>query len=250
LQLNWTTFFFEIINFLVLVWILKIFLYQPILKVLSDRRSFIDNSLAEAKTLQQQATELEQKYQSRLDDWELEKQKLLDQLQQEIQIERSSQFEQLAQQLSEEREKVAVIEQRQQAETMKQYQQKSHTQGARFASRLLTSIASPELESRLIDSFIDNMNRLTEDTASALTSACESIDQITVTSAYALTESQQKIISITLSNLCHKQPNYSFLQAPELLAGLRIGIGAWVLRFNLQDELSSFSELNHDKPVS
>lgn len=250
MQLSWTTFFFEIINFLVLVWILKIFLYQPILKVLSDRRAFIDNSLAEAKTLRQQATELEKKYQTRLDDWELEKQKLLDQLQQQIQIERSSQFEQLAQQLSEEREKAAVIEQRQQVETIKQYQQKSHTQGARFASRLLTSIASPELENRLIDTFINHMNNLSEDTSSALTSACESIDTITVTSAYALTESQQQMISKTLNTLCQKKLEYSYLQAAELLAGLKIGIGAWVLRFNLQDELSSFSELNHDNPLS
>ncbi|MFW2374562.1 MAG: F0F1 ATP synthase subunit delta [Gammaproteobacteria bacterium] len=249
MELSWTTFAFEIINFLVLLWILKIFLYRPVLKALADRQKTIDNSLAEAKNLRQQATELEQKYQSRLKDWELEKQHALDKLQQDIQIERSKKINQLEQEISNEREKSAVIAQRQHAETIKHYQQNAHNQGARFASRLLTSIASPELENRLFELFISSMDHLTEDSCKSLKTACETLEQISISSAYALTSSQQQLVSNKLNTLCEKKLNCAFSQDTELLAGLRIYIGDWVLRFNLLDELSSFSELNHENPI-
>lgn len=250
MELNWTTFIFEIINFLVLVWILKIFFYQPVLKALNARRNAIANSLAEAQALHEQATELEQKYHSRLDDWDLEKQQLLDQLQQDIQQQRSLKLQQLEQELGKEREKAVIVEQRQQAEVLKHYQQKAHHQGSKFASRLLTAIASPELEQRLLELFLNQMDHLSEDHHSALISAGKTIKQIVIGSAYALTSQQQTLITDKLNALCETKLNYNFIQQPELLSGLRINIGDWVLRFNLRDELISFSDLNHENPVS
>ena len=39
MELNWTTFSLEIINFLALLWILKRFLYQPVRATLAQRRA-------------------------------------------------------------------------------------------------------------------------------------------------------------------------------------------------------------------
>ena len=39
MELDWTTFILEIINFLVLVWILHRFLYQPVMNVIAQRRA-------------------------------------------------------------------------------------------------------------------------------------------------------------------------------------------------------------------
>ena len=58
MELNWSTFLLEIINFLVLVWILKRFLYQPVLDVIARRRKAIEAQLAEALRLQDEAESL------------------------------------------------------------------------------------------------------------------------------------------------------------------------------------------------
>ena len=39
MTLSWPTFILEIVNFLVLVWILKRFLYQPILQAIEERKA-------------------------------------------------------------------------------------------------------------------------------------------------------------------------------------------------------------------
>ena len=49
MELSWPTFFLEIINFLVLVWILKRFLYKPVLEAIAHRKAVIDKTLVDAK---------------------------------------------------------------------------------------------------------------------------------------------------------------------------------------------------------
>jgi len=52
MEFSWTTFFLEIINFLVLVWILQRFLYKPVMKVIAQRKAHIESRLEEAKAIQ------------------------------------------------------------------------------------------------------------------------------------------------------------------------------------------------------
>ena len=55
MELSWSTFALEIVNFLVLVWILKHFLYKPVMDVIARRRADIESTLADAKTAQDEA---------------------------------------------------------------------------------------------------------------------------------------------------------------------------------------------------
>lgn len=54
LELN-ATFIAVILNFLVLMWVLNYFLYKPVLKLLNDRKSYVENTLAEADAKMSQA---------------------------------------------------------------------------------------------------------------------------------------------------------------------------------------------------
>ena len=51
MELNWSTFILEIINFLVLIWILKRFLYKPVLDVIARRRAGIEKTLSDAREM-------------------------------------------------------------------------------------------------------------------------------------------------------------------------------------------------------
>ena len=73
MQIDWTTFALEIINFLVLVWILKRFLYRPVLDTLARRRAGVEHTLAEARETEARAKTLQDQYASRLAEWEGEK---------------------------------------------------------------------------------------------------------------------------------------------------------------------------------
>lgn len=248
MELNWSTFVLEIINFLVLVWILKHFLYRPVLDALEQRRLSITHSLQNAEQLKTEAKALEQQYQSKLNDIELEKQHAHELLQQEIQQEKTQRLQQLENELAGAREKAAVIEKRQQADTISQYQKKAHLQAARFTSQLLNSLACPELEQHLLNLLLDTLRQMDKSQQQALIEACKtSNNEIKVSSAYTLSQTQRDQLEQVLGQLCDQPtPDINYQQDKSLIAGFRIVIDAWVLRINLQDQLSGFAELQHE----
>ncbi len=247
MELNWSTFFLEMINFLVLMWILKHFLYRPVLAALEKRRATIENTLQEAADQMAQAEILQEQYQKRLTEWAQEKQQLQETLEQTLQQERKDQLKKLKDELYTEREKEVVIARQTLAETQNSYQLIAHEQGAQFAAKLLSSIAGPEAELRLFDLLIEKFDGLSTENLATLQNACNSApDKITAVSAYPLPNKQSKQLEAKLSALCGHAVIISFQEAPELLAGLRIHIGSWTLRMNLHDELNHFMELSHE----
>ena len=92
MEFNLSTFILEIINFLILIWILQRLFYKPLLEVIAKRKQFIDQSLADAKKMQQQAEEQRSLYENRQKLWEQEKQAALAALHQQIDVERRAQM--------------------------------------------------------------------------------------------------------------------------------------------------------------
>jgi len=70
-------------------------------------------------------------------------------------------------------------------------------------------------------------------------------DSILVASAYPLDDDMRLSLESTLASVLTVTTPFHYEQDKDLLAGLRITIGSWVLHANLQDELKSFAELAH-----
>lgn len=244
MELSWSTFILEMINFLVLVWILKRFLYKPVLEVIERRKASIEQSLSDAKTLQQDAEQLQQQYQRRLADWNAEKQKSRDALQQALETERAQRLEALQQELEQERARADIANQRRLADSLYRNEETALKQGAQFATRLLTLAAGPELETRLVEMVIGELEQLPEERIQSLRNHDNRhIDNIHVTSVYPLSETQQQQLDQSIARIAGHDAEIHFEQDADLIAGLRLTLGAWVLGANLRDELKAFSEL-------
>jgi F-type H+-transporting ATPase subunit b len=247
MEFNVSTFILEIINFLILIWILQRLFYKPLLEVIAKRKQFIDQSLAEAKNMQQQAEEQRSLYENRQKLWEQEKQAALAELHQQIDVERRAQMAQLDTDLEQERQKINVTLQRQQKELQQQAEKQALVNGARFAGMLLKQAASPELEAQLFTLLLDNLKTLPEACTLCLQMlGTKKSVPIKVTSVYELTAKQRRQLEQKLGSLINSQINFQYLQDAELIAGLRMDIGAWVLNANLQYELIGFAEIADD----
>lgn len=242
MEFSWTTFVIEIVNFVILVWILKRFFYKPVLDVIKRRRAGIDQTLAQAKSIHDEAETIQKQYEGRLADWEREKKTAYDQLQDELDRERTKQLEALRATLDEEREKARVLEQRRGEDMRQRQEQLAMRQGAQFTSRLLQRFAAPELEARLVDLTAADLASLVPERLEALRDAFAELDRpVTITSAYPLATAQRETIETALGHALQTDKlECRFEENPELIAGLRISLGPWMLRANLQDELEFF----------
>ncbi len=248
MELNWTTFVLEIINFLVLVWILKHFLYKPVLDVIARRRAGIEKTLVDAEALQADAESLREQYEGRLADWGRERQQAREALVQEIETERASKIAELQTVLDQEREKAHVTEARHQVDAMRKIEETALMQGARFATRLLEQASGPDTEARLVELVITELTRLPAEHIAALRSSYGKMPEaIVVVSAFPLPDDQRQRLKQALAPVISPNIPLQFEQDSELLAGLRIMLGARVLGVNVQDELKGFTELSHDE---
>ncbi|WP_262965194.1 F0F1 ATP synthase subunit delta [Methylobacter psychrophilus] len=247
MEFNLSTFILEIINFLILIWILQRLFYKPLLEVIARRKQFIDQALADAKTLQQQAEEQRSLYENRQKLWEQEKQGAFTALHQQIDIERKAQLVQLNNDLEQERQKNKVTLQRQQEEIQRQTEKQALQNGARFAGILLKKSASPELEARLFALLLDNLKTLPAACVLCLQLlGTKKSVPIKITSAYPLTAELRLPLEQKLGLLINSPINVQYHQDAELIAGVRMDIGAWVLNANLQHELIGFAEIAND----
>ena len=247
MEFNLSTFFLEIINFLILIWILQRLFYKPLLEVIAKRKQLIDQSLADADTKQQQAEELRSLYENRQKLWEQEKQAGLNALHQQMDIERRTRMAQLDTDLEQERQKLNVTIQRQIRELQQRVEKQALENGARFAGMLLKQSAGPELEARLFAILLDNLKTLPEACRLCLQMmSAKNQAPIKITSAYPLTAELRLQLEQKLSLLIDSQINFEYHQDAGLIAGIRMDIGAWVLNANLQHELIGFTEIANE----
>ena len=160
MELSWSTFLLEIVNFLVLVWILKRFLYKPVLDVIARRRMQIEQTLQAAKDERLASETLQIQYENRLADWEQEREAMRKTLQREFEMERTRRLDALAAELENERRKARVLAEREQRENERKLETQALQLGHSFAARLLTRLAGPALEGRLLDVALDDLEAL------------------------------------------------------------------------------------------
>lgn len=244
MELTWSTFVLEIVNFLVLIWILKRFLYKPVTDVIARRRAAIDKTLADAKALNDEATELQQRYEGRLTDWEEERRSARESMTREVEAERTRRLDALNKELDAERERARTAEQRRQDEARRRMEETAAMQGARFAGRLLERAASADLEARLVDLAMEWLGALDDDALAAIRDGYQQAPEpVTVTTAYPLDEARRQQLTDALNHALEATATVDFAEDSALIAGLHVTVGAWVLKANLRDELAGFAAI-------
>jgi F-type H+-transporting ATPase subunit b len=163
MQIDWLTVVAQIVNFLILVWLLKRFLYQPVIHAMTQREQRItarlheaqqreDQAEAERRRFEEQARELARAREETLAEARTaadeEKRHLLDEARREI-----------GQQRDEWREAL-----RREVEDLRQAIERELAESAvRIARRALADLADEELERRIVARFLRRLESLSEE---------------------------------------------------------------------------------------
>lgn len=242
MELDWTTFGLEIVNFLVLLWILKRFLYRPVLATLAERRAGIARVLGEAKEAEARAASLKTQFEGRLADWEQEKAAARVRFEAELAAERMRQMDILARDLASERERSVALDAHRQETLKREFMAQAGQEARRFAVGVLERLAGPELESRLVDLFIEELAGLPEAHLAPLLAGQNGQAQGRVMSAYPLSEDQRRRIAAAMAARLALRCQLHFQEEGSLVAGVRVSLGAWQMDFSLGGELAAFAE--------
>lgn len=246
MDLNWVSFIFEVINFLVLVWLLKRFLYRPIMDMIHKRQAAIEDDLNKASAERASAEKLVNDYEARFNAWEAEKEQARESLDRELATLRKQKLTELDEAISAERHKRLDIEKHHNNELLKQYESSALALAARFASKLLTDLASPDLCQRLTLHSMRQLDALPDHTRTTLEQNLHgSLPPVVVRSSHPLDEPTRQAVESKLQQLVSPDLRFSYQTDPGLIAGVSIQIDSLALDANLKTELKLFQEFSH-----
>jgi F-type H+-transporting ATPase subunit b len=253
MQLDWTTFILEILNFLVLVWILKRFLYRPVLDLLTARQQKLNDAAEHAQKLRAEAEALRLQYESRLADWQRECENSRRQLHEELALTRTREMDNIKKALAAEEEKLRARNEKLLASRESVLLRSAIDKAYAQAAAMLKRMASPQLTQNIAGIFLEDLTSLNEADQSALRKAASSLSadsQVAVTSAHPLDQDLRAAIRAALSEAAGQDLTLdsAFTEDASLIAGIRTIVGECQMHANLADELAFFKrQANHAK---
>jgi len=251
MSFDWTTFVLEILNFLVLVWLLQRLLYRPALAMLDARQQRIRQQSEQAEQSLRDAETLRQEYRSKLADWDGRQQTDRHELDAELARLRTEGLEKLQQTLAEEEAKYRSRSQSRIAAREAALTREAAAAAYGQTAKLLQRLASADLTLRIADLFLEDLAQLADEDLAALRKAAAMLIEtsaVNIASAHPLPETVQHLLTGALADATDKPLRFSFEHDPSLIAGLRAVVGECQLHANLADELAFFRcQTNHER---
>ena len=116
MQIDWFTTGAQIINFLILIWLLKKFLYRPVINAMEAREQNLAMQRHSLATQQADAEQLKKHYESRLHQLNIEKENILSEARQQVENDRAEQLLNLVDEIQDKKNRFAEEMYKQQQE--------------------------------------------------------------------------------------------------------------------------------------
>ena len=249
--INWFTVLAQAVNFLILVWLLKRFLYKPILHAIDEREKGIATQLAEAEAKKAEAQKERDDFQHKNEAFDQERASLLKKATDEANAERQRLLDEArkdADALRAKRQDALRTEQRNLGQDIIRLTQK---QVFAIARKTLTDLAGTSLEERMGDVFVQRVRALTGDAKEQLAAAFKSSNhQVSVHSTFDLPPAQKSAIESAVKETFAPEARVQFETAPELVSGIELSTNGQKVAWSIADYLAtlekSAGELLHE----
>jgi F-type H+-transporting ATPase subunit b len=231
------TFLFQIINFVVLLFILKRLLYKPIREIMEKRRGIIEKNVEDAEKTKMEAQELKRKYQEEMDKLKDVRILAFEKLQEEVEVERKKLMGRAEEEAGKIIEKERAIFDTEKKRLETELKDKAIDTICVFASRLLRDISDEELHSAVYRKLLKEVERITSDITKI-----EKKDEplaIEIITAYELSEEELKGLQKTMESLISRKVDINQTIDKNLIAGIRIKAYDMVYDFSLSGQIDS-----------
>ncbi len=243
MQIDWVTVAAQIVNFLVLVWLLKRFLYGPIVQAMEEREQRVAEKMEEAQQREAEAEEEAQEHREKQEELEERREELLRQAREDANRRRGELID-------EAREDVEAIERRwhenlrdERNAFLRELRRRMGSEVCDVARQALGDLANRQLQAQVVEVFMDRLQNLDDERRIQLQEAAGSGERPpTITSAFGLSAGQQKKLSSTVHDVLDRDANVSFENDEALICGVELGVGGVKVAWSIASYLQTLEE--------
>jgi len=241
--IDWFTIAAQALNFLILVWLMKRFLYKPILNAIDAREQRIAKELADAEAKMADAQKEREAFKGKNKAFDEQRDALMSQASQEAKAER--------QRLLDEARQAAEVLHAKRQDAMEREQQSLNDEITRrtreevfaIARKTLTDLAGMSLEERINEVFRRRLRELDGEAKEGFARILKtSSDPVLVRSAFELVSGQRATIQQALNETFSAQIQVRFETAPDVISGIELTANGQKVAWSIADYLTSLEK--------
>ncbi len=241
--IDWFTVGAQALNFLILVWLMKHFLYQPILHAIDEREKKIAAELADAAAKKAEAQKDRDEFQHKNEEFDQQRAALLSKATDEAKGE--------GQRLLSEARKAADAMSAKRQETLKNdahnlnqaLTRRTQQEVFSIARKALADLATVSLEERVGEVFTRRLREMDGKAKGTLGAALKSAQEpALVRSAFDLPAEQRAAIQNALNETFSADIRLRFETAPDLVSGIELAASGQKVAWSIADYLTSLEK--------
>lgn len=241
--IDWFTVIAQAVNFLILVWLMKRFLYQPILNALDAREKRIAAELADADARKAEATTEREEYKRKNDEFDRQRATLLSQVTDEAAAEHRRLFDQVRKDADGLRAKLQDSLNSDYRNLHEEIAHRTRAEVFAIARKTLADLAGASLEERMAEVFVRRLRELDDGEKAKLAAMLKSPDvPVLVRSAYELAPALRASIEAAVKATLGVKTPIRFEIVPGLVGGIELIMQGQKVAWSIADYLASLEK--------
>lgn len=241
--IDWFTVGAQALNFLILVWLMKRFLYKPILQAIDAREKRIATQLADANAQMTAATQARDEFQHKNEEFDRQRAALLTNAAEEARAERQRLLEHARKESDAVRLKWQEALRSEHQSVRDTVIRRTREEVFAIARKALADLATTSLEERLGEVFTRRLREMDEQTKEGFAEALRTASApALLRSAFDLPAEQRAAIHRALNETFSAEIHIQFETSPDLVSGIEFTTSGHKLAWSIADYLASLEK--------
>lgn len=237
---DWFTVFAQIANFLILMWLLKRFLYKPVLNAIDTREKRIADLLKETKQHELQVEQQQSELILKNNEFTLERENLLAQAKTEAAELKQQLLEKATIDTEQQHSQWLSSLQKEQLNLSNDITQRAQQEVIQVARKALQDLSSVELETQICQVFIKQLHQLSSTQIEQYTSSAKG--SLIVRCAMPLNDDNMSALRKSITSIFSAQSSLDFEVDASLISGIELVGNGHKLSWNINDYLSNLED--------
>lgn len=240
--IDWFTVGGQVVNFIILVWLMKRFLYQPVLDAIDAREKRIEAQLSDAAHQKKEAHQEQSEFKAKNDEFDEQRKALFEKATDEANIERQRLLDTARQSVEELSVKQHEALKSNAAKLNKAIGRRIQDEVFAITKKLLCDLAGVDLEERMCETFVKRLRVIDKEAKDKLMANLgQTADPLRIISAYSLSEEQHLEIKKALAETFNKKVSdisIEFAASPDLISGIELNAGGQKVNLSFNGHLN------------
>lgn len=240
--IDWFTVIAQIINFLILVYLLKRFLYKPVLQAIEQREQRIASQLEDAAKQKAEAVREREQYEQMNQNLDQQKAGMMKEAKTAADTERQHLLEEAKKEYDALRGNLHDSLATEKANLDGELRRRVQQEVFQIAHKVLTDLADTTLEEQICDVFLQKIKTLGAEKVEQLRQSFKRSELLTVRSAFKLSSEQRSAFTDAIRELLGEEVEVQFRTSSDEVGGIELSAGGYKMAWTIAEYLDGLEQ--------